>query len=683
MHAVLTFNRKTQIALAYVYWLQDECPDISVFWVHASTAERFRQSYAWIAQECHVPGSEDPKADVVPLVKKWLASKDRGRWLMVIDNADDMQLASGPEGVGQHIPECTHGSILVTTRNKKVGSWLTRGRRPIEVKKMDDSESRALLEKKLEEDGANPGNLSELSARLEHLPLALVQAAAFIQSKSVSISRYLELLGKSDQNLVDLLSQDFETVGRDSATPRAVAETWILSFDQIQRQNGFAGELLSLMSILDRHAIPLEFLSSYSQQQSEQQARSEVQLTEALGVLKAFCFVVEDKDRGLDMHRLVQLVTRNWLVKKGTMKDFAGQALLAVSDCYPYGSYENWAVCSAYLTHAYAVLGSEGTGSKDEKVAKAALLHRVGAFLDHRGQWKDAGRFQLEAVELSKEVLGSDHQNTLATMNNLALMYSAQGRWEKAEELLVQVVETTKTKLGAEHPDSLTSMNSLASTYQKQGRLEKAEELQVQVLEGLKRKVGADHPHTLSSMGNLASIYRGQDRWEEAEELEVQVLEGRKTKLGADHPATLDSLGSLALIYVNQGRLEEAEKVMIQVLEGRKTRLGTDHPNTLISMSTLASIYWRQGRLEEGEKLDIQVLEARKTSLGADHPDTLTSMANLACTWKDMGRHEDALGLLQTCFDLRQQILGVGHPDTVLTLSVLKEWREEIGQPPV
>ena len=41
---------------------------------------------------------------------------------------------------------------------------------------------------------------------MEHLSLALVQAAAFMQEKSVSINRYLGLLDKSDQNLVDLLS---------------------------------------------------------------------------------------------------------------------------------------------------------------------------------------------------------------------------------------------------------------------------------------------------------------------------------------------------------------------------------------------------------------------------------------------------------------------------------------------
>ncbi|KAK4117981.1 hypothetical protein N657DRAFT_659810 [Parathielavia appendiculata] len=495
---------KTQIALAYAYWLQEEYPDISVFWVHASSAERFRQSYALIAQECHVPGYDDPKADVVPLLKRWLASKDRGRWLMVIDNADDTQLASGPGGLGQHVPECAHGSVLVTTRNKEVGSRLTRGGRPIEVKKMDDSESKELLEKKLEQDRINPGDLSTLSAPLEHLPLALVQAAAFMQEKSVSISRYLELLDKSDQDLVDLLSQEFETVGRDSETPRAVAETWILSFDQIQRQNTFAGELLSLMGLLDRHAIPVEFLSSYSQQQAEQEARREVQLIEALGVLKAFSFVAEEKDHGLDMHRLVQLVTRKWLIKKGRTRHFAGQALLAVSRCYPFGRYENWEVCSAYLAHAYVVLGSEGTGSRDEKAGRATLLQSVGAFFSYRGQWKDAERFQLGAIELREEVLGSDHPSTLTSMANLASTYWEQGRWEEAEKLFVQ------TKLGADHPDTLTSMANLASTmanlafiWKDMGRHEDALGL-LQTCVDLRQQVfSVGHPYTASTLSNL------------------------------------------------------------------------------------------------------------------------------------------------------------------------------------
>ncbi|KAK4119398.1 hypothetical protein N657DRAFT_650215 [Parathielavia appendiculata] len=70
---------KTQIALAYAFWLRETHPDVSVFWVHASSAERFRQAYGFLAQECQVPGYDDPKTDVLQLVKRWLERKDCGR----------------------------------------------------------------------------------------------------------------------------------------------------------------------------------------------------------------------------------------------------------------------------------------------------------------------------------------------------------------------------------------------------------------------------------------------------------------------------------------------------------------------------------------------------------------------------------------------------------------------------
>ncbi|RYP67309.1 hypothetical protein DL771_007327 [Monosporascus sp. 5C6A] len=635
------FSASVASALEYAYWLQEACPDMSVFWVHASNAERFRQAYASIAQECRVPGYDDPKTDVLPLVKRWLETKDRGRWLMVVDNADDMQLffgqpvepvnagASSHEGsLGRYLPECSHGAILATTRNMQVGSRLTKGKRPIEVGKMDGGETDQLLRTWLDGVGIASGELSALSSRLEHLPLALVQAAAFIQENAITVSEYFRLLDKGDQDLVDLLSEEFETDGRDSDAPRAVAETWVLSFEQIQRQNAFASELLSLMSFFDRQAIPSEFLTCYSKQQQRQEPRGEVQLTKALGVLKAFSFVVEDKGHGLDMHRLdmhrldmhrldmhrlVQLVTRKWLVKKGTIRQFAEQALLTVSQVYPYGKYENRAICGAYLSHVYAVLKCDGTGSRDERLARASLLHRAAGFFDYQGQWKDAEKFQVQATELRRELLGEEHPDTLNSMANLASTYLNQGRWEEAESLGVQVMETRKRVLEKEHPDTLTSMSNLASTYWDQGRWKEAESLGVQVIDIWKRVLGEEHPHTLTSMGNLAWTYRNQGRWKEAELLEVQVMEIWKRVLGEEHPHTLPSMGNLAWTYRNQGRWKEAELLGVQAMEIRKSVLGKEHPHTLSSMDSLASTYQYQGRWKEAESL-----QRRRTRIKAD-----------------------------------------------------------------
>ncbi|GAB1315441.1 hypothetical protein MFIFM68171_05651 [Madurella fahalii] len=671
---------KTQIALAYAYWLEESFPDVSVLWVHASSAERFREAYSSIAQELRVPGYDDPKADVLSLVKTWLQSKENGRWLMVIDNADNAQLFSQPRSLGKWIPECAHGSILVTTRNKVAGSRLTQGRCLIEVGKMTEGESRLLLQEKLEADNPDPDNLSSLSSRLEHLPLALVQAAAFIQETSISVDSYLQLLEKSDQHLIDLLSEEFETVGRDSEATRAVAETWILSFEQIQQQDTFAGELLSLMSLFNRQAIPLEFLCDYDEQQQGQEPRGAMQLTKALGVLKAFSFVTEDKSHAFDMHRLVQLVTQKWLVKKGIIYQFVRQAILTVSRNYPDSNHENREICGAYLAHAYAVLNSEGTGLGDENLARASLLYKIAIFFNNQSRWKEAEKFLKNAIKVEQELVGEEDPITLASISTLASTYSLQGRWKEAETLAVQVMEITKKVLGDEHPYTLTSIGSLASMYWDQGRWKEAEALEVQVIELRKKVLGDEHPDTLISISNLASMYRNQGRWKQAEALEVKVMEIGKKVLGDEHPDTLTSISNLAFMYWDQGRWKEAEALQVQVMEIRKKVLGDEHPDTLIGMNNLASTYRSQGRWKEAEALEVQVMEIRKKVLGDEHPDTLTSMNNLASTYRSQGRWKEAEALEVQAMEIRKKVLGDEHPHTLTSMNNLASTYRDLGR---
>ena len=653
---------------------------MSVFWVHASTAERFRQAYAFLAQECRVPGHDDPQTDVLPLVKTWLQRTEHGRWLMIIDNADDAQLFSRPGNLGQWIPECPHGAVLVTTRNKAAGLRLTRGGHLIEVGKMDEGESTQLLREKLKSDGLDAADLSRLASRLEHLPLALAQAAAFIEETIITVDKYLQLLEKGDQHLVDLLTEEFETLGRDSGTPHAVVETWILSFEQIRQQDVLAGELLSLMSLFDRQAIPRKFLSDYGERQQTQAPRGERQQVKALGMLKAFSLITEDKGNCFDMHRLVQLVTRRWLEREGAMHQFAEQALLVVSQNYPYGKHETRAICSAYLPHAYAVLKFEGNGSRAERLARASLLYHATGFFHYQGQWKEAERFLVQATEMRKELLGEEHPETLTSMANLASTYWNQGRWKEAEELCVQVMETSSKVLGKEHPSTLGSMNNRMTTYMNQGRWKDAEELGVRVMETRKRVLGEEHPDTLTSMTNLASIYRNQGRWKDAEELGVQVMETSSKVLGKEHPSTLSSMNNLASTYQDQGRWKDAEEVGVRVMETRKRVLGEEHPDTLTSIANLASTYRNQGRWKDAEELGVWVIETRKRVLGEEHPDTLTSMANLASTYRNQGRWKDAEEVGVRVMETRKRLLGEEHPYTLTSMANLASTYRDQGR---
>jgi hypothetical protein len=494
-----------------------------VFWVHASSEERFRQSYASIAEECNIPGRDDPKVDMLLLVRDWLTKRFKRQWLMVIDNADDTQLFFQlqqenadltREKLGRYIPECAHGSILVTTRNKQAGLRLTRGKPPIEVGNMTSHETNELIRTMLENSDIPDEEISGLATRLENLPLALAQAASFIHENGITIDDYIVLLDTSDIALVECLSEPFETIGRDSETPHAVTATWIISFEQIEKQDRFTGEVLSLISLLDRQAIPREFVANYWQREKVAEAdesSQELRITKALGTLKAFCFISEAKDHSLDMHRLVQLVARKWLVIKREMAKFAQHALKTVSDAYPYGQFETRELCLKYLPHAHAVLENESTGLIEGREERACLLHCVAGYFDYEGRWKEAEQYQIGAVKLRTEFLGEEHPDTLTSMNNLASTYWNQGRWKEAEKLGVHVMEIRKRVLGEEHPSTLTSMVNLASTYRNQGRWKEAEALEVDVMETSKRVLGEEHPSTLMSMANLSVVRKAMN----------------------------------------------------------------------------------------------------------------------------------------------------------------------------
>ena len=296
---------------------------------------------------------------------------------MVIDNADDSEMFFGPTeeqntrsettsggNLSRYIPECSRGSILVTTRNKQAGAKFARGGRLIEVTKMDPEECLQLVQKKIPECQEDSSHVAELAENLEYLPLALVQATAFIQENSMTISGYLNLLNKGDDDLVELLSQPFEEVGRDSSIPNAVIATWLISFNQITKQYPKASAVLSLASFFDRQGIPEVFLSWSVWDNLTPQAGlqpestfTSIELKKAVGVLKAFSFVsTGKKDDVIDIHRLVQLAVRKWLIFKGETSMWACQALFVTADLFPNGVYENWRTCSEYLPHVDAIL---------------------------------------------------------------------------------------------------------------------------------------------------------------------------------------------------------------------------------------------------------------------------------------------------------------------------------------
>lgn len=525
---------KTQIVLELAYRIQERDSECSIFWVPCFSYESVEQAYTGIAQTL---GIEDIKpAEAKDRVKAYFSHEDAGEWLLIFDNADDiniwMQGSDTHPPLNHFLPQSEHGHIIFTTRNRKLAVKLT-SRHVISIPDQDQDTAMKILEKSLPEDYFQ-GESNTATILLEHLaflPLAIIQAAAYINENSMRLKDYIDLVQEQEADVVELLSEEFEDEGRYKDIQNPVATTWWISFQQIQHLNTLASDYLSFMACINSRNIPKSFLP---------QPVSKKKVNDAISLLKAYSFVsAQAEDDLLSVHRLVHLATRSWMRKKHQFTTNILKATDRLNEIFPDSSHENRKLWQQYLPHSLLVLEESDIQKQQEKYVE--LRENVGACLYRDGRYNDAEELQVQVVETRKQVLGPEHPSSLTSMANLASIYRKQGRWKKAEELGVQVIETCKQVPGPEHPDTLTSMANLALTYWNQGRWKEAEELQTEELKICLKVLGSKHPDTLISMANLAYTWVSLGKLGDAFILMEKCVELSTKLLGPDHPKTLSS----------------------------------------------------------------------------------------------------------------------------------------------
>ena len=226
----LTHYSKTRIALEYALKFKNS-PDVSVFWIHASNRSRFMDAYAKIAKRANIIGYEKAETGGAQLVKEWFESENSGRWLMIIDNADDYDLLYGSDRLADNFPRSENGSIIMTTRDRRVGfSFTGTTSRLVQIEPLNSEQAQELIESKFE-DGIDPESCKELAQELEGIPLAIVQAAAFIHNNFTDVDNYLSLYRQSPSSQIDLLSANFEDSVRDNESKNPVAATVRISWN--------------------------------------------------------------------------------------------------------------------------------------------------------------------------------------------------------------------------------------------------------------------------------------------------------------------------------------------------------------------------------------------------------------------------------------------------------------------
>jgi tetratricopeptide (TPR) repeat protein len=694
-----------------------------VFWAHASNTARLEQSFREIADQVKVRGHKDPQADVFKLVHDWLRNERNGRWLLVLDNADDAAVFSPKDSsalqqhLSRYIPFSRHGSVLVTSRTKRAAMQVVEDSSIILIEPMHIIAAHALLRKKLRGTDKEDDSIARLATALDHMPLALVQAAAYIRERAprCSVRQYLEEYRQSDSRKTSLLNREAGHLRRDDAASNSVLITWQISFDHIRSTRQSAADLLSLMSFFDRQGIQEALLRRQSSVAAKHMSTVEAknEFEHDVLALRDYSFITMTRDaKTFEMHSLVQLATRIWLESQGQVDKWREHFITSLCVELPSGQHENWAKWQALFPHARAALTQrpkdeeslkkwalllykaaryawqQGRAGEAEQMSTVSMEVRTEVFGEKRaetlssmelvglsrelgGKYKEAEAMLRQTVALSEKVLGHEHPHTLGSMNNLAGVLSSQGKYEEVGAMFRQTLALSEKVLGHEHPTTLTSMNNLAGVLNGQGKYEEVEAMHRQTLALSEKVLGHEHPHTLGSMNNLADVLNRQGKDEEAETMNRQTLALSEKVLGHEHPHTLMSMNNLAGVLSSQGKYEEAEATHRQTLARREKVLGHEHVDTLMSMNNLAVVLGSQGKYKEEEAMHQQMLVRSKKVLGHEHPHTLISMNNLALVLNRQGKDEEAETMHRQTLALSEKVLGHEHLYTLASMNNL------------
>ncbi|MFD5324178.1 tetratricopeptide repeat protein [Streptomyces sp. NPDC127092] len=594
---------KTSLALAVADVLAaDGAP---VWWVAAQDAGRLAGGLRAVARRLGLSEDELAAGQTADLLWERLAGLP-GRWLLVLDNADDLALLDGPgslaAGTGWvRAPAGAAGLVLVTTRDGDPAAW---GTGPVlhSLGALPAPEGARVLADRAGAEAGAETDAADLSARLGGLPLALDSAGRYLASvaerpaflrtdgEPATYAAYLAALGAGD------LAVDGDGT---------LARIWAMSLRLLRdRGHARAEELLRLLAGFADAPVPLRVCAPGRVAVPPGELWACLQALDRLGLAS----LRTEGEPVVTLHPLVRDAFR------GERERLS--AALALELKNPEEQEPLWPLL---VPHLLDDLGPE----VPEECWEAAIyaLRSLGA----RGLVHETVTAARAVCDGARRALTAGHPLvSVASVEHGRALLKA-GRTREALAVLGALAEACAAAFGPENAFTLEVRYERAMALQLSGDVEGALRENETILRVRLRTEGPQHEGTLFARHNramcLARLGRGREALAELD----TVLAAESRALGADHPRTLITRENRACVLRGLGDRAAARPELEAVAEARHRLLGPDHPDTLSARYNLATV------LPPGPARTelTAVLEARTRVLGPRHPVTVATRESL------------------------------------------------------
>ena len=429
---------KTSVALAYA---RQHLAEVGVAWRFAAEdPTALAAGFAELAAQLGTRDSAEPR-DPVASVHGMLAVFP-AEWLLIFDNAPDRA------AVERFLPSAGRGRVLITSRDP---FWPPG--QALEVPVLDPDVAADFLINRTSDPTFQTAR--ELAVELGGLPLALEQAAAYMQATGNTLAEYL---ASFRHRRPDMLAR-----GEPTGYDKKVATTWSLAFGRLEQTPRGAVGLLRLLAFCAPEAIPLRLLLQPRPGLAWRLGwkvapvlmpllKDPLATGDAIGALRRYSLVTPTADGSVSVHRLVQAVTADQMpVKLARKWRQATAALIEAAVPEDPAQRDTWPDFAVLLPHAQAVL-----------TANSAGLQRMKAYLAASSNYVAACELSRRMLDERVKALGPEHPYTLHERADLAFFSGRAGDFAAARDQYAALLPVVERVFGPEQPDTLRIRTNLA-----------------------------------------------------------------------------------------------------------------------------------------------------------------------------------------------------------------------------
>jgi tetratricopeptide (TPR) repeat protein len=509
--------------------------------------------------------------------------------------------------------------------------------------------------------GHDPAS-DELAETLGDLPLALEQAAAYMEQTHTSVLDYLELLGERAGELLEL--------GELTDHPDTVASTWALSLTRAQVEAPSAQALLALCAFLAPDDIPRTLPTDHAQllpESLQQIAADRLAYDRLVGALGRYSLLTATQDT-LAVHRLVQVWVRATL-DPPAQRLWAAVAVQLVWAAFPSDTNDpaTFPACARLLPHALAATDHASRLATDPE-ATAGLLTRVGSYLWRRVEPGQARQLFERALAILEARLGPDHPDVARSLNNIGNALRARGELPAARSHYERAQAILEARLGPDDLDVARTLNNLGATLGGLGELPAARAAHQRAQVVLETRLGPAHPDTASNLDNHGLVLRRLGELDAAGDAHQRALAIREAQLEPDDPHRAHALSSLGNVAYQLGDLRTAHAYYQRALDIYEARLGGDHPDAASTLANLANVLHDLGDLPAAHAALERAQAIFEDRLGPDHPDLTQTQTNLQLVLDELRKAPASRPSARGTLPVFEARVGAGNPLATLIL---------------